>query len=312
MMAALRQVEELFISMNALICASLVSFFLAALKGGAYTMSGSILVLASFLDSLMDSVLSWVNYKLSKLALERADHQHPYGHGGFEVVGSLLQGFLIAGSGVLVFFQSLDRIFSPAGRQNLSVDEIPLSLGVMAVSIIAGFAIQYILGRAQRQNSQGVERSLSLISDVAHYRGDLFQNGLALLGLVATFYFGNPMIDALLGGCGGCIVIATSWPLIRDSLKDIMNTSFDPNLQAMVKNIVMSSTIEQVKGMHRLRSRTLGPRHFVDFHLKLPNEITLREAHEISYQIEGLIAEKIPEVDVMIHLDPEDEPDDEL
>jgi ferrous-iron efflux pump FieF len=65
-----------------------------------------------------------------------------------------------------------------------------------------------------------------------------------------------------------------------------------------------------VKGMHRLRTRSLGPNRFVDFHLKLPNNIRLIEAHEIGYRIEDVIKKSIPGVDVLMHLDPESEPDE--
>jgi ferrous-iron efflux pump FieF len=64
--------------------------------------------------------------------------------------------------------------------------------------------------------------------------------------------------------------------------------------------------------MHRLRTRTLGPNRFVDFHLKLPNNMPLIEAHEIGYKIEAAIRKAIPGVDVLMHLDPEAEPDEEF
>ena len=298
--------------MKVLKTASLISLVLAIAKGSAFAMSGSLVILASFLDSLMDSVLSWVNFKMSHAAQETADRQHPYGHGGFEVIASMLQGFLIAGSGGLVLFQTLDRVFSPAGTQNLNLESLPLALGILVGSTIAGTAITYLLSRERSQHQSDQKRSLSLNADHAHYTGDLLLNIVGIAGLSITIWTQNSALDALTGMISAAILLKTAYPLLRDSFADIMNQEFDPKLQEQVQRIVLGSQIPQVKGMHRLRSRTLGPNRFVDFHLKLPNEITLFDAHEISYELESLIKQAFPNIDVMIHLDPEAEPDDDL
>lgn len=298
--------------MKSLRIASWISLALAIAKGVAFAMSGSLTVLASFLDSLMDAILSWVNFKMSHAAQETADRHHPYGHGGFEVIAAMIQGFLIAGSGGLVLFQTLDRIFSPAGTLNLKIEQLPLALGILVVSTICGTIITFMLSRERTRHSEENKRSLSLDADHAHYTGDLLQNSIGAIGLLLTIWTQNPVIDAITGVISAMILLKTAYPLLRDSFADVMNQEFDPKLQTQVQKIVLGSNIPQVKGMHRLRSRTLGPNHFVDFHLKLPNEMTLIDAHEISYELESLIKQALPNIDVMIHLDPEAEPDDEL
>lgn len=298
--------------MYALRTASLISLAMAIAKGSAFAMSGSIVVLASFMDSLMDAVLSWINFKLSRAASAGADREHPYGHGGFEVISTLLQGFLISASGALVVFHTLDRIFSPAGYLNLKIEEIPFALAVLIVSAIAGGGITWILSRSRNDLATNKVRSLSLEADHAHYVGDFIQNAVGILGMSLTIWQKNPIFDVIAGGLAGLILLKTAYPLLKNSLKDIMNTEFDHNLQETVQKIVLNSKIPEVKGMHRLRSRTLGPNHFVDFHLKLPNQIPLIEAHHIAYELETLIRQALPQVDVMIHLDPEAEPDDDL
>ena len=298
--------------MNALQIASILSLVLAIAKGSAFAMSGSLVVLASFLDSSMDAALSWINFKMSRAAKADADKEHPYGHGGFEVISSLLQGFLIGGSGVLVVFQTFDRIFSPAGYQNTKMEEIPFALGVLVVSTLGGGFISWFLGRSRAKLTDSGVRSLSLEADHAHYRGDLAQSAIGILGMALTIWQQNPLFDVLGGGLAGAILLRTAYPLIRNSLKDVMNTEFDHKIQSQVQDIVLNCKIPEIKGLHRLRSRTLGPNHFVDFHLKLPNEIHLIDAHNIAYEVEALIKAAVANVDVMIHLDPESEPDDDF
>jgi ferrous-iron efflux pump FieF len=292
--------------------ASAISIVLAMAKGAAFAWTGSVVLLASFLDSFVDSFLSFVNFKISTWSQEGADRRHPYGHGGFEVITALSQGALIAGSGILVVFQSLDRIFAPKSIENLNMDRLPLAFIIMLVSTIASFVIAFLLRRSKAEIAAKDERSLSLNADYAHYTGDVLQNIVTILGIGVTWYWQIPSVDVAAGLVSGIILLKTAIPLIRESIRDIMNTEFDSELREQVEKLVSNCAIPEVKGMHRLRTRSLGPNRFVDFHLKLPNQLPLIEAHEISYRIEALLKKAIPGLDVLMHLDPEDEPDDEF
>jgi ferrous-iron efflux pump FieF len=298
--------------MNALKIAAAISAALAVAKGVAFAWTGSIVILASFLDSTVDSFLSFVNFKISRISQEQADRQHPYGHGGFEVIASLVQGILIAGSGVMVLFQSLDRVFAPKSIENINLDRLPAGFAVMAVSTVSAFVITFLLGRSRKETAATSKRSLSLDADHAHYAGDVAQNVVTMAGLAASWYWNNPWADVFAGFVAGLILLKSAYPLLRESARDIMNVDSDPKLREQVESVVRRCAIAEVRGMHRLRTRTLGPNRFVDFHLKLPNNMPLIEAHEIGYKIEAAIRKAIPGVDVLMHLDPEAEPDEEF
>jgi ferrous-iron efflux pump FieF len=292
--------------------AAIISAVLTLVKGVAFVSTGSIAVLASFLDSLVDTLLSFVNFKVSVAAKERADRKHPYGHGGFEVLAAMAQGVLIAGSGVLILFQSIDRMFSPAGFENLMLEHLPAALAVMLFSTIAAAAISLILNKSKNAAAAQDSRSLSLNADHAHYSGDVLQNLVTFVGIACAWWWKTPWADVIAGITVGLILLKTAYPLVRDCARDIMNTEFDPKLRARVEQLIGNSGIIEVRGIHRLRTRTLGPSHFVDFHLKLPNLMPLIQAHEIADRIESLLKKEIPGVDVLVHLDPEAEPDDDF
>ncbi len=292
--------------------AAIISGVLTLFKGGAFASTGSIAVLASFLDSLVDTLLSFVNFKVSVAAKERADRKHPYGHGGFEVIAALAQSVLIAGSGVLILFQSLDRVFSPKGFENLTVERLPAALAVMLFSTIAAAVISQILNKSKKEAVASDSRSLSLNADHAHYSGDVLQNLVTFVGVGCAWWWKTPWADVIAGMTVGLILLKTAYPLVRDCVRDIMNTEFDPKLRARVEQLIANCGILEVQGIHRLRTRTLGPSHFVDFHLKLPNIMPLIQAHEIGDRIEALLKKEIPGVDVLMHLDPEAEPDDDF
>jgi ferrous-iron efflux pump FieF len=292
--------------------AATISAILALAKGFAFVWTGSVVVLASFLDSFVDTILSFVNFKISKLSQARPDREHPYGHGGFEVLTAMVQGVLIAGSGVLVLFQGIDRIFSPKSIENLTMERLPIALVIMVASTLSAFLITIILQRSRREVQSKDQRSLSLDADYAHYSGDVLQNVVTIAGLALTWWLKTPWADIISGLLAGMILLRAAYPLLRESIRDVMNTEFDPKLREQVQKIVSSSGIAEIRGMHRLRTRTLGPNRFIDFHLKLPNQLPLIQAHEIGYRLEALIKREIPGADVVMHLDPEAEPDDDF
>lgn len=296
--------------MNSLRIAAFMSAVLALAKGSAFAWSGSIVVLASFLDSVVDTFLSFLNFKISNWSQQQPDTEHPYGHGGFEVMTSLMQGMLIAGSGVVVLFQALDRVFAPKSIEDISIERLPIALAVMVISTIFAFVITMILNRSKKQNQALDRRNLSVDADHAHYSGDVLQNTVAIIGLILSWKLHTPWADVFAGFIAGILLLWTSYPVLKHSIKDVMNSDYDPKLRQQVESIVANCKIPEVKGMHRLRTRSLGPNRFVDFHLKLPNHIQLIQAHEIGYRIESVIKKSIPGVDVLMHLDPESEPDE--
>jgi len=298
--------------MNSLRLASMISAVLAVTKGAAFMWTGSVVVLASFLDSLVDTFLSFLNFKISRLSQETPDREHPYGHGGFEVMTAMAQGILIAGSGVMVIFQGLDRIFSPKSIEDLSIDRLPIALAIMLVSMVFAGVITFILNKSKLEIRAADRRNLSLDADHAHYSGDVLQNIVAILGLVLAWKLQTPWADIVAGLFAGGLLLWTAYPVLKHSVRDVMNSDYDPKLRAQVEEIVKNCNISEVRGMHRLRTRSLGPNRFVDFHLKLPNNIPLIQAHDIGYKIELVIKKAIPGVDVLMHLDPEAEPDDDF
>ncbi|NRA46701.1 MAG: cation transporter [Oligoflexales bacterium] len=123
----------------ALIFAAIVSFFLVIFKGVAFTLTGSMLVLTSLLDSIADSINSLINYYIYKISREKADKEHPFGHGGFEVVGSLIQGMILIFFGLNLLLESYRSIGNPQ-IDEASVHSLPIAgvmlLGSAAVGVL--------------------------------------------------------------------------------------------------------------------------------------------------------------------------------
>lgn len=290
--------------------ASVASGVLALLKFFAFIQTNSLIVLASCLDSIMDTALSYVNGRIAKYSLKKPDREHPFGHGGFEVLSSLIQGLFIAFSGLLICLQSIQRLSNP--KNLLGVDsEVFFSIGVMLVSAFVGAGLSIYLNHHEKKLTNRNERSLSLTSDRGHYLGDFLANLAGAMGLALVWYLKRPEFDAVFGLIGAAGLFKASYPILKNSFRDILQVGIDAPLQQKIVETIMG-TDARIQGVHRLRSRGAGPSQYVDFHLKLPSQLTLIQSHEIGEKVARSLRRLIPRIDVIIHMDPDTEPDDDL
>jgi cation diffusion facilitator family transporter len=290
--------------------AFLISLALTLFKLLGFYLSGSMIVLASFYDSLTDSLVSYLNFIFYRKAREKADPQHPFGHGGFEVVSSLVQGILITILGCLLAYQSIAQLMHRS-HPNLESGTMPYVLAIMILSAFSGYGIQAFLGRFEKSLSKNGEVSLTVSSDRAHYLSDFYTNGLGAIGLLSVWYFKSTTLDSILGLVGSLFLFKTAWPLLVSTFTHIMHVEAEPEVQQEILNLALG-TNRIVEGIHRLRTRRLGPNLFIDFHLKLPAEMPLAEAHRLGDQVEASIMQRFPRADVLIHLDPDDVPDEDV
>lgn len=295
---------------SGLVMAFFASLLLFVVKIVTYLFSGSMLILGSALDSLADSIVSLINLKISKQSRQDADKEHPFGHGGFEVFGALIQGLIIFFFGYNLILESIRKVIDPNYGSELILDRLPLAAGVLIVSAVTSFFIHRMLDRKNHQIEQQNLRSLAVQSDMAHYAGDMVVNLLSSVSLLLVWYSESVMADAVFGVLAGLWLFKSGYPLVKKSFSDIVHTQAAPELQQEIVEIAMA-TSNQIMGLHKLRSRELGPLLFVDFHLKLPRELSLEIAHGIGDNVEENIRKTFPNADVIVHLDPDSEEDQE-
>jgi len=293
-------------SQKALLWAAVSSSGLFLIKFIAFWISGSLVALGSAFDSLGDTAVSLINRKVNSLSQEEPDSQHPFGHGGFEVIGALIQGVLLATLGINLIIEAIRRRSGEGSL--LHPTEFKIAAGILFFSAIAGALISSILGRAEKQNAQENTRSLALNSDRAHYATDFFTNLLSAVGLLVMSYTGLHWIDQVLGSVAGALTIFAAVPILKKCYQDIMHQQVSTSEQQAIVDIVFQ-TNPKIEGIHQLRSRRLGPHLFVDFHMKLDAAMPLEEAHEIGDSVIRELKNMFPSVDVIVHLDPDSEPD---
>lgn len=296
-------------SQKALKVAAIGSSILTILKFVAFWLTGSVLALSAMYDSLADTFSSCLNYYVYEKSREDADREHPFGHGGYEVVATLAQGVLIFVLGLSLLreaFEKLQNPFIETGEFNA----LPIAGVILLGSAFGGFAIQMLLQRSIQAVENKNERSLTLETDLAHYAGDVAVNLFSALGLALVYWSTNPIWDGVFGLAGAGFLIYTAIPILKQAFRDIVHVEAPTALQQSVVDIAMNID-PRIHGLHQLRSRELGPVLFVDFHLSVESSITVLDAHHIADKVEAAILKAIPRANVLIHIDPHLHPEED-
>ena len=277
--------------------AALLSVFtalcLAVLKLFTGLFTGSLAVLSSAIDSLMDILMSGINLMAIRQAEQPADEQHPYGHGKFETLATLFQSVVIALSGAWIIYEAIQRIIVSS-----PIRQTGIGIAVMSISIFAS----YLISRHLRKVAKATDSS-ALEADSLHFSMDVYTNLALLVGLVLMSRFNLPWLDPAMSILVACYILFESLRLLRHGLRDIL----DEQLPETVRNEI-EDLIEEHKhdlfGYHNLRTRRAGSQKLIDFHLTVCKYLSVEEAHDITDYIEKKIGEEIIGSDVTIHVEP--------
>ena len=267
--------------------------FLAVAKFLVGLFSGSMAVISSGLDSMMDVFMSAMNFFAISKAEEPADESHRYGHGKAEDIASAIQSIIIIGTGILIIYKSVDKCL-----ESRQITYSVLDLSVMVISLIFSFVISRFLGKAGEKTG-----SIALKADALHYTSDLFSNSGAILAMILTFFTGMIFFDLLFAVIIGIILIVSAIKILRSGIAGLMDRSIPESVETEIDAIISMMPFPYV-GYHKLRSRFAGSKKYIDFHLILCRRLDLNESHEMASTMESDIKQRIPMIDVIIHVEP--------
>jgi ferrous-iron efflux pump FieF len=269
-----------------------VAALLIAIKLYAFVATNSVSLLSSLFDSALDLGASVVNLIAIRTAVTPADAEHRFGHGKAEPLAGLVQVAFILGSSLLLLFEVGQHFL-----QRQQVTEEATGIVVMAVSI--GLTLGLIL--FQRHVIRRTE-SMAVQADSAHYFSDFLANAAVILALVLSGLLGWWWIDPLFGLAVALFIAWTAISIGRAALDMLMDREMSDRDRDRIKLIVRAHP--EVFGLHELRTRVAGQDCFIQFHLDLKPEISLKEAHRISDAVEASLIEAFPGAEVIIHQDP--------
>lgn len=271
--------------------ATIVASILLLIKIAAWWVTGSVSVLASLIDSMLDIAASVVNLVVVRYSLQPADKEHAFGHGKAESLAALAQAMFISGSACFLMLNGVDRFFRPHDLQSPE-------LGVA----VSGFAMVLTFGLVMFQKHVVKKTgSQAIAADSLHYQTDLYMNAAIMVALGLS-WVGVGQADAVFAMAIGMYILYSAIQMVKEASQTLLDRKLPDEEIIEIRQICLS--VDKVMGVHGIRTRMSGPIRFIQLHLELDDEMRLLEAHEISDSVEEMLLERFPNSDVLVHHDP--------
>lgn len=268
-----------------------LNLLLSAGKFFAGMVTGSIAITADAFNNLSDAGSSVVTLVGFKLAGQKADDGHPFGHGRMEYLAGLLVSLLILMVGVELGKSSIEKIIHPE-----AVDFSPVSAAILVAAILVKLWMCYF----NRRLGQRIGSS-AMAATATDSLSDAVATSAVLLGTLVGAFTGWK-VDGWLGVAVAIFILRAGWGAAKDTVDPLLGTSPDPELVDDIHQVVLSH--EQVVGMHDLVIHDYGPgRRMCSFHAEVPEKADIMAAHDAIDHIEREIYEKFG-VETTIHMDP--------
>jgi len=261
--------------------------------------TGSLGILAEAAHSGLDLMAAVMTFLAVRISGKPADSNHLYGHGKAENLSGLFETLLLLVTCFWIIYEATHRLLYHA----TDVEVNYWSFTVMITSIVVDISRSRILYRAAKKyNSQALE------ADALHFSTDIWSSGVVILGLVCVKISERvPSLaflhtaDSVAAMMVGLIVVYVSVKLgIRtiQALLDVAPSGIEKKIVSAVE------VLPGVTGCHNVRVRYSGPQLFVDIHILVDGNQTLKEAHNLTEEIERTIQKLVPNADVTVHPEP--------
>jgi len=270
-----------------------MALFLVAVKTYAAWNTGSVAMLGSLADTALDLVASLITFFGVRWAAMPADEEHRYGHGKAEALAALIQVILITVSAMGIIWRATDRLMSGQPTQGLE-----LGIGVSIIAMVATFGLlayqRYVIRRTG---------SVAIMTDHVHYQTDVLLNISVIVALLLDQLLGWRLADPLFGFAIAAWLMYGAWSAASHSVDQLMDREWpDEEREAFIS---AAQEYPELAGLHDLRTRTSGAHRFVQFHVWVPGDWTVTEAHERMDSVEEKLQHRFPGTEIIIHLDPE-------
>ncbi len=256
-------------------------------------LSGSVSIISEAIHSSVDMVASLIALISVKLSSKPADKKHPYGHGKIENISGVIEGVLIFIAAYLIIKEAIDKILHPT-----DIDDTLIGIGVMIISAVVNAVVakfQYKIARA--------EDSVALEADALHHKTDVYTSLGVGLGLLLIKLTGIDVLDPIVAILVALLIIKESWVLCRHALNPLLDMKLPDEEEGKIEEI-MNCYKDEIIDYHMLKTRKSGHMKYIEFHMTVSAELTVRESHDLCERIEKALEEALANTSVSIHIEP--------
>jgi cation diffusion facilitator family transporter len=274
------------------------AFATIGLKMLAWWLTGSLGLLSDALESLVNLAAAILALSMLRLAATPANKDYPHGRSKAEYFASLVEGALIITAAGGIVWAALPRLTAP---QPLEMPFVGLALTALATGI--NLLVGLKLLRAGEQ-----EHSITLEADGRHLLTDVWTSLGVIVGVTLVALTGWLVLDPLLALAVSAHILWIGFGLMRRSLSGLLDPAIDHGEQDEIRKLFAEYSKRYGISFHAVRTRQAGMRRFISFHLLVPDEWTVAQAHRLSEEIEARIRALVPNASILAHLEPISDP----
>jgi cation diffusion facilitator family transporter len=273
-----------------------IAFGVMGLKFVAWWVTGSVALYSDALESIVNVIAAFAALWAISVSHKPADRDHQYGHHKAEYFSAVLEGVLIVVAALLIMSEVWKSWQNP-----VPMDQPWQGLAINGVAAAINAVWALLLIRAGR-----TQKSPALEADGHHVMTDVVTSVGVIAGLIASVLTGWQFLDPLLALVVALNILWQGWKVITSSLGGLMDRAVSMEDHIQIRDIISANSKGALE-VHDLKTRIAGRATFIEFHMVVDAEMTVSESHAICDRIEAALAEEIPSVRVVIHVEPEDE-----
>ncbi len=262
--------------------------------------TGAVSILSEAIHSGVDLIAALIAFFAVRASGKPADDRHTFGHGKFENLSAAIEGLLIFVAAGWIIYESINKLIFPEPVENLQWGII-----VMGVSAITNLVISHKLFHVGRETD-----SAALMADGWHLRTDVWTSAGVAVGLAAymlgKWYWPNInllWIDPVIAMGVAGLIIKAAWELTSEAVTYLLDASLPVEEEKAITHLI-DHMAPRVMNFHNFKTRKAGSERFVEFHLVVEKDLTVKDAHDICDEITSQIKIQFPRTEVMIHTEP--------
>lgn len=250
--------------------------------------------------SLSDFITDFIVLFFVGIAYKKADSEHPYGHGKYETVASVLISIILMLVAIFIGVEGIDKVIMAVNGKVLSRPDV-WTIIIAILSILAKeYSYRYTIGIGRKINSS------ALMANAWHHRSDAISSVATLAGVSLSFFLGDNwrVLDPIASVIIAIFIGISALQIAKPSIQELLEISLPQAQIDSISNII--SNVPGVKSVLNLRSRKNGHSYIIDVNIHVDPDITVRIAHEIANDVETELHNRFGrDMIIYVHIEPE-------
>lgn len=272
------------------------AFVVMAMKFAAWQITESVALYSDALESIVNVIAAFLAFTAIRLSDKPPDESHPYGHHKAEYFSAVAEGVLIIMAALLIAVEAAKALQDPRLIHDLGVG---LAINGLAAFVNLGWAL--LLLRVGKR-----EKSPALIADGHHIMSDVVTSVGVIFGIAVALVSGWLILDPLLALIVAMNILWQGWKVVGSSVQGLMDSAVNPADHLRIRDVISANSGGAIE-VHDLKTRIAGRATFIEFHLVVDADMTVRNSHEICDRIEKALKQEIGNARIIIHVEPDDE-----